>query len=588
MKKLLSLPLLLVLLVCLCPAYAAEWGAFSDVSGHWAEQTLQKGFEDGLLQGFEDGTLRPDEPITTAQMITIITRLLSASEQADVTVPADAWYGEALKKAVRLGLISANAPMDAPMSRQDAVSIMAKAFSLIPAEPDVSVLDGFSDKSSITDGNRPAMAALVSKGLLIGFGGSLEADSNITRAEFLTIVYRVAENYITADKLGTVTGSSVVSGNAIVLSKKLGSVWFDCSCKNLTMHFTEADTVTLRGHRLDKVAIFGASEIGRLVVDSESYSLNDSSLSGVEIGTLQLAGTGSATLSAAKVHNLEITSSTAVADLSGDYETVIVSAGTNVSISGKAQTVRVIGNDAKITIKDSANIDNIIISGIGNTVTIDGAAQSVEITGSGTVLIGSGSAENASVKARDCTVTLKVTNLTDSGSQLEIDRVLKLVTLGYKGDYTLKWAQEHDYEDYEKEIWINAKGYSSKTDYLIWINLSMQRVNIFQGSKGSWQLVRSFIVGTGAPGRGTPVGEYYITYKQSSGWTTSTYTVKPVVGFKSNSGYAFHSRLYYPGTEKLSDSSIGFPVSHGCVRMYDEDVRYIYNNIPLNTAVIVY
>ncbi|NCC68883.1 MAG: S-layer homology domain-containing protein [Clostridia bacterium] len=240
MKKLFSLPLLLVLLIYLCPVYAAEWGDFSDVSGHWSEQTLQKGFEDGLLQGFEDGTLRPDEPITAAQMITIITRLLSASEQADVAIPADVWYGEALKKAVRLGLISPDAPMDAPMARQDAVCMMAKAFSLIPAEPDLSALDGFSDKSSITDVNRPAMAVLVSKGLVVGFGGSLSANSNITRAEFITILYRVAGNYITADKLGNVTGSSVVSGDAVVLSKTLGSVWFDCSCKNLTMNFTEA------------------------------------------------------------------------------------------------------------------------------------------------------------------------------------------------------------------------------------------------------------------------------------------------------------------------------------------------------------
>lgn len=588
MKKLFSLSLLFVLLINLCPAYAAQWGTFSDVSGHWAEQTLQKGFEDGLLQGFEDGTLRPDEPITTAQMITIITRLLSASEPAQVDVPEGAWYGEALKKAVWLGLVAAGAPMDASMSRQDAVSMMARAFSLIPAEPDLSVLAGFSDKSSIAVSNRPAMAVLVSKGLVVGFGGSLSANSNITRAEFLTILYRVAENYITSDKLGTVTGSSVVSGDAVVLSKKLGSVWFDCSCKNLTMNFTEADTIILRGHRLDKIAIFGASEIGRLVVDSGSYALTDSSFSGVEIGTLQLSGTGTATLSSAKVHNIEITSSAAAANLSGNYETVIISAGANVSISGKAQTIKLIGSGAKITVTEGATVGNMIISGSGNTITIDGAAQSVDITGSGTVLAGSGSAENAAVKARDCSVTLNVTNLTDNSSQLEIDRVLSLVTLGYIGDYTLKWAQEHDYEDFEKEIWINARGYSSKTDYLIWVNLSMQRVNIFQGSKGSWQLDRSFIVGTGAPGHGTPVGEYFITYKQSYGWTTSTYTVKPVVGFKTNSGYAFHSRLYYPGTEKLRDASIGFPVSHGCVRMYDEDVWYIYNSIPLNTAVIVY
>ncbi|MFB0920088.1 MAG: L,D-transpeptidase [Oscillospiraceae bacterium] len=122
----------------------------------------------------------------------------------------------------------------------------------------------------------------------------------------------------------------------------------------------------------------------------------------------------------------------------------------------------------------------------------------------------------------------------------------------------------------------------------MWVNLSMQRVNIFKGSKGSWDLIYSCIVGTGAPGRGTPIGVWKTTYKAWGGWTTATYTVKPVVGFKDNTGYAFHSRLYYPGTSKLSDSSIGYPVSHGCVRMYDADILYIYNNIPLGTTVVVY
>ena len=166
--------------------------------------------------------------------------------------------------------------------------------------------------------------------------------------------------------------------------------------------------------------------------------------------------------------------------------------------------------------------------------------------------------------------------------------MLALVTTGYKGNYTLSWAQNHDYTPLEKKAWVQAKGYSSATGWLIWVNLSMQRVNIFKGSQGNWDLIYSCIVGTGAPGTGTPVGLYTTTYKLAAGWTTSTYTVKPVVGFKNGTGYAFHSRLFYPGTTRLMDASIGYPISHGCVRMYDEDVAYIYNNIPVGTTVVVF
>ncbi len=166
---------------------------------------------------------------------------------------------------------------------------------------------------------------------------------------------------------------------------------------------------------------------------------------------------------------------------------------------------------------------------------------------------------------------------------------LSVVTTGYAGNYTLQWALEHDYTPAEKEVWINAKGYSSTTDYLVWINTACQRVNIFEGSAGNWRLIRTCIVGTGAPGTSTPVGVYTIFGRSSYGWTTGTYNVRPVVNFKVGSGYAFHSRLYNPShSYLLSNPGIGYPISHGCVRMYDEDVQFIYDYIPNGTTVVVY
>ena len=139
-----------------------------------------------------------------------------------------------------------------------------------------------------------------------------------------------------------------------------------------------------------------------------------------------------------------------------------------------------------------------------------------------------------------------------------------------------------------KEAWVNARGHSSNTEYLIWINLSMQRVNIFKGSAGDWELIRESIVGSGAPKTPTPVGVWTTTYKLAAGWTTSSYTCKPVVGFRQGTGYAFHSRLYYPNSSKLKDPGIGYPISAGCIRMYDEDVQFIFNHIPNDTTVVVY
>ena len=199
------------------------------------------------------------------------------------------------------------------------------------------------------------------------------------------------------------------------------------------------------------------------------------------------------------------------------------------------------------------------------------------------------SEEDAEPYVFETSAVITLNNYSDDYyDRLAPEKVLALVSSEYAGDYTLQWAQEHDYDSDVKEVWVNAKGYTSDTEYLIWINRAYQRVNIFQGSSGEWKLIRSCIVGTGATVSQTPLGATYVTYKSSYGWLTDTYLVRPVVGFYPGTGYAFHSRLYTPSGVGWSDSRIGFPVSHGCVRMYDEDIQWIYDNIPLNTKVVIF
>jgi lipoprotein-anchoring transpeptidase ErfK/SrfK len=45
-------------------------------------------------------------------------------------------------------------------------------------------------------------------------------------------------------------------------------------------------------------------------------------------------------------------------------------------------------------------------------------------------------------------------------------------------------------------------------------------------------------------------------------------------------GYALH------GTDK--PSSIGQAVSHGCVRLRNEDIAYLYSIVPVGTPVFIY
>lgn len=141
-----------------------------------------------------------------------------------------------------------------------------------------------------------------------------------------------------------------------------------------------------------------------------------------------------------------------------------------------------------------------------------------------------------------------------------------------------------DYSTKTKEDFVNKKGYKSKTKYLIWISHYTQRVIIYQGSKGKWKVIRSGRCATGLHNTMTPKGVYSIISKCKGFFYKYTYE-KPGVYFKK--GIAFHSRIKkYSGG--YSDATIGRPKSHGCVRLMDEEINFIYNKCPKGTTVVSY
>jgi len=68
---------------------------FADVEGHWAEMYIAKAYEYGYIKGYEDGTFRPDNTITRAEAITIISEVFGFDANGKETnftdVTSDHW-----------------------------------------------------------------------------------------------------------------------------------------------------------------------------------------------------------------------------------------------------------------------------------------------------------------------------------------------------------------------------------------------------------------------------------------------------------------------------------------------------------------
>ena len=134
-----------------------------------------------------------------------------------------------------------------------------------------------------------------------------------------------------------------------------------------------------------------------------------------------------------------------------------------------------------------------------------------------------------------------------------------------------------DYTTQAKEDFVNKKKYSSKSKYLVFICHYTQRTYIFKGKKGHWKQIHNFRIAGGKASTRTPMGKFKVIRKRMHSPTSSAMYVT----YFTNGGNSFHSRpagLY----------TIGRPVSNGCVRMYTNDAKYIYNTIPKKTTVISY
>ena len=79
--------------------------AFSDIAGHWAEETINKWEKTGIISGYPDGTFKPDNPITRAELAKIVTLAFDLQENefvySDADIDTSDWYYQYLQCAAK-------------------------------------------------------------------------------------------------------------------------------------------------------------------------------------------------------------------------------------------------------------------------------------------------------------------------------------------------------------------------------------------------------------------------------------------------------------------------------------------------------
>lgn len=174
-----------VLLISVFAVTANAAPPFKDVKpGHWASESVNWAYNQGLTKGYPDGTFAPDKPITEAQLATMLVRLDCSSpdsfpaERGEHTASGNYWYLSG--KNIPLDGQNRSFAKDWPVKRSTAAQIIA-------------AYNGFDlDK-------KQAVYYLYTEDLATGRAGKntwkdFNPDDSLTRAEAVGLLHKVSKN----------------------------------------------------------------------------------------------------------------------------------------------------------------------------------------------------------------------------------------------------------------------------------------------------------------------------------------------------------------------------------------------------------
>lgn len=179
----------------------AQTGNLSDISNHWARDQIVQAVKKGLVGGYPDGTFRPNNSISRAEFITILTKALGykKSENKPVFKDVSGWAAGSIAAALDKGLLkqsdAANNQYhpDSAITRNEiavltvrALGMEQKALSIAnPSAP-------FTDTKALDKNWVRYIQVASNEGILKGDpDGTFRGNGYTTRAEAVSVIFGI-------------------------------------------------------------------------------------------------------------------------------------------------------------------------------------------------------------------------------------------------------------------------------------------------------------------------------------------------------------------------------------------------------------
>ena len=213
-KRLLAGLLALSLTVAMVPeAFAVDSGSITDISGHWAEDSMRWALENEVFFGTSDTTFEPNGTMTRGMFVAVLGRMagINPDDYRNTyamfqDVAANAYYAPYINWAVRYGIAAGTddgqfSP-DEPVIREQMAAFLVRYASIYNyqmvglGDP---IVEGFTDADKISDYAVSSVESMRQTGVL---NGNPQADGTYrfepkncaTRAECAVVLKRLTDS----------------------------------------------------------------------------------------------------------------------------------------------------------------------------------------------------------------------------------------------------------------------------------------------------------------------------------------------------------------------------------------------------------
>lgn len=393
---------------------------YSDINSHWNKSNIIKWQNNAIISGYEDGTFKPNNAITRGEFSVILSRVFqipgaNKSDKAFSDVAKDAWYAQAVYQMRQAGILGGYEDgtflPTKNITRQEAATALAKAFEITGSSTDA--LDDFQDGASVDQWARSSVAALIQEGYMSGSNNSINAKNNITRAELVMLIEKMAGDvWKNGQEEKTVSGNLIVQSASSVLEniKIAGDLYLTQGIEDGDVTLNNVDvggrlivlgggenSIHLKNTRIASTLVVNDSQNRVRVVVENTSSVSSTLLKSG--GIIQNEGDAKA-VGAITVQG---SGTEALVQLKGNFN--------NVSLQATAPNVRLAEGTIQNLVIDGSAKQSVVAIPSGATVAKLQANAAAQISGSGVIsqaVIQSNGVES-SIVPKEITLADKVT-----------------------------------------------------------------------------------------------------------------------------------------------------------------------------------